>query len=236
MAESYRAERAARARAGGGRRPGPGEGRQARPRRRRPGEGLRRRPAFQASPASPSVASRPASSLSKARKTRGQPRKPSATRSTPWVPRAETEGMPQEARASQSKTPSATTAKRRSGAETPKSKHRLGAGQGPGTGASRRGSKARPTSQWTSPPERACPVLDTGSGTTTIPANRSEPRSVNSPQSLSRPASKPTDSRACRKPSPGAKPRPSRTAASRPTPREARYSRKLRGCRRSCPA
>ena len=63
------------------------------------------------------------------------------------------------------------------------------------------------------------------SGTTTMPANRSAPRSMKSPESLMRFSEKPRDSRASRSPPPGAKPRPRRAAATGPTPREARYSR-----------
>ena len=72
-------------------------------------------------------------------------------------------------------------------------------GLGPGNAWNRgvrSGSTARPTSQRTRPPE--------ASGTTTIPANRSAPRSMNRPQSWSRSAEKPSDSRASRSPLPGA--------------------------------
>ena len=72
-------------------------------------------------------------------------------------------------------------------------------GLGPGRAWNRgvrSGLTARPTSQRTRPPE--------ASGTTTIPANRSEPRSMNSPQSRSRSAEKPSDSRDSRSPLPGA--------------------------------
>ena len=84
--------------------------------------------------------------------------------------------------------------KRRRGAEPAKPKHRLGAGQCLEPGV-RSASTARPTSQRTSPPE--------ASGTTTMPANRSAPRSMNSPESLSRSAVKPADPRASRSPCPG---------------------------------
>ena len=92
------------------------------------GEALRRRPCVQASPQAASVASRPASSLSKAMKTREQPRRAAATRSTFWVPRAATAGTPQQASASQSKTPSATTNQGGAGPRLTKSKHGLRAG------------------------------------------------------------------------------------------------------------
>ena len=82
------------ARAGGGRGRGPGEGLQARPRRPTPGGRATAAALRPSRVRSPSVASQPASSLSKARKTRGQPRRPEATRSTPWVPRAAQEGRP----------------------------------------------------------------------------------------------------------------------------------------------
>ena len=76
----------------------------------------------------PAAASRPASSLSKARKTLGQPRRAEATRSRPCVPRAAQAGRPHCARASQSKTPSATTAHEGAGPSRP----RPSTGFGPG--------------------------------------------------------------------------------------------------------
>ena len=82
----------------------------------------------------------------------------------------------------------------RCGAETPKSKHRLGAGQSLEPG--------RPVGVY-GPPDKPADKTAGGVGTTTIPANR-PPRSVNSPQSLSRPAVKPSDARASRSPLPGA--------------------------------
>ena len=82
---------------------------------------------------------------------------------------------------------------RRSGAETPQAEHRFGAGQRLEAG-SPVGIDARPASQRTRPPE--------ASGTTTIPANRSAPRSMNSPESRILAAEKPRDSRACRSPPP----------------------------------
>ena len=157
--------------------------------------------------------------------TRGQPRREAAAFSTPWVPRAAQAGMPHPAIASQSKTPSASTAHGGAKPSRPSPSTGLGPGSAWNLGAAS-GWTARPASHRTSPPAT--------SGTTTIPANRSEPRSVNRPESLSRSAVKPQDSRASRRPSPGAKPRPSRKAASRPTPLEARYP--LAELRRSRPA
>ena len=136
-----------------------------------------------------------ASSLSKARKTRGQPRRAAATRSTPWVPRAAAAGRPHPVRASQSKSPSATTVQDGAGPRRPIPSTGLGPGRAWNRGV-RSGATARPTSQRTRPPE--------ASGTTTMPANRSAPRSMNSPQSLSRSAEKPSDSRDSRSPLPGA--------------------------------
>ena len=146
-------------------------------------------------PPSRSAASRPASSRSKARKTRGQPRREAAAFSTPWVPRAAQAGRPHPARESQSNRPSARTAQDGAGPSLPSPSTGLGPGSDWNRGAAS-GSMARPASQRTRPPE--------ASGTTTIPANRSEPRSMNSPESLSRPAVKPEDPRNSRRPFPGA--------------------------------
>ena len=164
-------------RAGGGRRPVRGGGPQARPRRRRPGGGVTAAALRPSRVRSRSVASRPASSPSKARKTRGQPRRAEATRSTPWVARAAQHGMPHPVRASQSNSPSATTAQSGAGPRRPRPRTGLGPGRAWKRGV-RSGSTARPASQRTRPPVT--------SGTTTIPANRSAPRSMNSPESLMR--------------------------------------------------
>ena len=115
--------------AGGGRRRGRGEGPQARPRRRQPWGRVTAAALRPSKPASRSVASSPASSESKARKTRGQPRKPSATFSTPWVPRAATAGTPQLRKGKPVEDALGHDREGRRGAETPKPKHRLGAGQ-----------------------------------------------------------------------------------------------------------
>ena len=114
----------------------------------------------------------------------------------------------------------------RGGAETPKTQHRLGAGKRLEPGSPVRIDRS-PASQRTRPPE--------ASGTTTMPANRSAPRAMNSPEPRMHFSEKPRDSRACRSPPSGAKPRPRRAAATGPTPREARYSR-ASGQRRSHPA
>ena len=90
----------------------------------------------------------------------------------PWVPRAAQDGMPHPVRASQSKRPSATTAQAGAGPRRPRPSTGLGPGNAWKRGV-RSGSTARPASQRTRPPE--------ASGTTTIPANRSAPRSMNSP-------------------------------------------------------
>ena len=113
-----------------GRRPARGEEPQALPRRRCLGEGGQRRPCVRAgSEAAPSPPL-PASSPSKARKTRGQPRRAEATRSTPWVPRAATAGRPHPVRASQSNSPSATTAQPGAGPRRPRPSTGLVTGKG----------------------------------------------------------------------------------------------------------
>ena len=139
------------------------------------------------------VASRPASSPSKARKTRGQPRRAEATRSLPWAPRAATAGRPHPVRASQSNRPSARTAHGGAGPRRPSPSTGLGPGRDWNRGV-RSEATALPASQRTRPPE--------ASGTTTMPANRSDPRSMKSPESRILAAEKPRDSRACRSPPP----------------------------------
>ena len=111
------------------------------------------------------------------------------------VPRAAQAGRPHCARASQSKTPSATTVQDGAGPRRPIPSTGLGPGNAWNRGV-RSGSMARPTSQRARPPGT--------SGTTTIPVKRSAPRSMNSPQSWMRFSEKPQDSRASRSPLPGA--------------------------------
>ena len=168
--------------AGAGRRRVRGEGPQARPRRRRPGEGRRRRPCVRAGPQAAPSPQGPRRRCRRRGRRGGSPAGHLATRSTPCVPRAAQAGMPHPARASQSKTPSATTAQEAQGPRRPSPSTGLGPGSAWNRGV-RSGSTARPTSQRTRPPE--------ASGTTTIPAKRSAPRSMNSPQSWSRSAEKP---------------------------------------------
>ena len=80
-------------------------------------------------PSSRSVASRPASSESKARKTRGQPRREAAAFSTPWVPRGGAGGNAPPGNRKPVEDAFGEHRPRRSEAEPPKSKHRLGTGE-----------------------------------------------------------------------------------------------------------
>ena len=139
-----------------------------------------------------SAASRPASSESKARNTRGKASKLPATRSMPWVPRAATAGKPHWVMASQSNTPSVRTTQDVAAPSRPSPSTGLGPGSAWNLG-DRSGSMARPTSQRTRPEAR--------SGTTAIPANRS-PRSVNRPEARIRSPPNPAASRYRRSPSP----------------------------------
>ena len=110
----------------------------------------------------------------------------------PWVPRAAQAGIPHSLRASQSNTPSATTAQDAPSRPSPRT------GFGPGSAwkrGERSGSMARPASQRTRPAAI--------SGTTTIPAKRS-PRPVKSPLVVNRSPGKPAEASDARRPAPGA--------------------------------
>ena len=111
-------------------------------------------------------------------------------RSTPWVPRAAQAGRPHPARVSQSKSPSATTAHGGAGPRPCQVQAPAWDPAGPGTGALCRDRRRVP--QASGPGRRRLPApYSSGSGTTTMPANRSAPRSMNSPESLSLSAVKP---------------------------------------------
>ena len=167
-------------RGGGGRRRVRRAGRQARPRRRRPGEGRQRQPCVRAgSEAAPS----PRGPRRRRRRRGRRGGSPEGEEDAGAAPKGA--GHPLHALRPQGG----------AGPRRPSPSTGLGPGNAWNRGV-RSGSMARPTSQRTRPPE--------ASGTTTIPANRSAPRSMNRPQSWSRSAEKPSDSRASRSPLPGA--------------------------------
>ena len=181
--------------AGAGRRRGPGEGPQARPRRRTPRGRVTAEALRPSKPASRSVASSPASSVSRRRgRPGGSLASPPPPSRPPGCPGQRRRGRPSCARASQSKTPLGDDRQGRRGAEMPKPKHWLGAGKRlePGSPARIDGPPDKPADKpaggvWND--HHPCEPL-TALG---------EQAAV--PEPLRR--SKPSDSRASRSPCPG---------------------------------